>query len=230
MRDHRKAIVALGYDALGGAYLSWASGFADPPRDRMLNEFSTRMAPGARVLDLGCGPGLPSTQALASRFDVTGVEISEAQLEAARRNVPAASFVHGDMTQVDFPPESFDGVTAFYAISHVPRDEHGPLFERIARWLVPGGLFLATLGSGDNPDWTGEWLGQPMFFSSHDADANRRLLSAAHFDLLIDEIIETPEPKGPVPFLWVLARRRAEHPQPRDEHERGVTPMEPPAI
>ncbi len=210
MHDHRKAVVAQGYDALGGDYLVWASSFADPARNRMLDEFSARLASGARVLDLGCGPGMPTTKVLASRFEVTGVDISEAQLEAARRSVPEASFVHGDLTQIDFPPGSFDGVTAFYAISHVPREEHGPLFERVARWLVPGGLFLATLGSRDDPDWTGEWLGQPMFFSSHDADANRRLLSAANFELLIDEVIETREPDGAVPFLWVLAQRRPE--------------------
>ena len=167
------------------------------------------MASGAHVLDLGCGAGLASTQILASRFAVTGVDFSEVQLEAARRNVPEASFLHADLTQIDFPPESFDGVTAFYSIIHVPRDEHGPLFERVARWLVPGGLFLATLGSGDDPDWMGEWLGQPMFFSSHDADGNRRLLTATNFDLLIDDVMETPEPEGPVPFLWVLAQRRA---------------------
>jgi SAM-dependent methyltransferase len=208
MGDQRKGVVARGYDALGLGYLTWTTGFADPARDRMLNEFSARLAPGARVLDLGCGPGMPSTRLLASRFDVTGVDISEAQLDAARRNVPQASFVHADLAQIDFPPESFDGVTALYAISHVPREEHGPLFERIARWLVPGGLFLATLGSGDDPDWIGEWLGQPMFFSSHDAAANRRLLTAANFELQIDEIIDTLEPEGPVPFLWVLARRR----------------------
>jgi SAM-dependent methyltransferase len=210
MSDHRKAVVAEGYDALGKGYLAWTSAFADPGRERMVNEFSARLASGARVLDLGCGPGIPSTRALASRFDVTGVDISETQLEAARRNVPEATFVHADIAQIDFPPESFDGVTAFYSISHVPRDEHGQLFERIARWLVPGGLLLATLGSGDNPDWTGEWLGGPMFFSSHDADTNRSLLAAANFELIIDEIIDTPEPEGPVPFLWALAQRRPE--------------------
>ena len=46
-----------------------------------------------------------------------------------------------------------------------------------------------------------------MFFSSHDAATNRRLLAAAGFELLVDEIVETREPEGPVPFLWVLARR-----------------------
>jgi cyclopropane fatty-acyl-phospholipid synthase-like methyltransferase len=175
----------------------------------MLDEFTARLPSGARVLDLGCGPGVPSTRLLADHFDVIGVDISATQLDAARRNVPGASFVHGDLAHVDFPPESFDGVAALYSISHVPREEHGALFERVSRWLVPGGLFLATLGARDDPGWIGDWLGQPMFFSSHDADINRRLLTAANFDLVIDDVIETPEPEGPVPFLWVLAERRA---------------------
>jgi SAM-dependent methyltransferase len=209
MSDHRKSVVARGYDALGEGYLAWASSFADQARDRMLDEFTARLPSGARVLDLGCGPGVPSTRLLADHFDVIGIDISETQLDAARHNVPEASFVHGDLAHVDFPPESFDGVAAFYSISHVPRQEHGALFERVSRWLVPGGLFLATLGARDDPGWIGDWLGQPMFFSSHDADINRRLLTAANFDLVIDDVIETPEPEGPVPFLWVLAERRA---------------------
>lgn len=205
MRDPRKAIVAQGYDSLGQDYMAWASGIRDDPRERMLAEFSARMAPGARVLDLGCGTGLPSTNALAGRFVVTGIDISEGQIQAVRHNVPEASFIHADMAQIEFEPESFDGVTAFYAISHLPRDEHGRLFQRIARWLVPDGLFLVTLGANDSPDWIGEWLGSPMFFSAYDADTNRRLLADAGFESLIDEVIETIEPDGPVPFLWILA-------------------------
>ena len=83
------------------------------------------------------------------------------------------------------------------------------MFRRIAGWLRPNGLFLAALGAQDSPDWVGEWLGAPMFFSSFDAAENRRLVSAAGFDLLIADVLETIEPGGPVPFLWVLARRVA---------------------
>ena len=102
MSDHRTTVVAAGYDALGGDYLAWTSAFADPARERMVKEFSARLASGARVLDLGCGPGIPSTQMLASCFKVTGVDISEAQLEAARRNVPEASFLRADLAEIDF--------------------------------------------------------------------------------------------------------------------------------
>jgi cyclopropane fatty-acyl-phospholipid synthase-like methyltransferase len=208
MEDPRKLIVAHGYDALQQDYLEWASQIVDDPRERMLNELSARVELGARVLDPGCWAGLPSTKALAKRFVVTGADISEAQVQAARRNVPEATFIQGDLGALDFPPESFEGVTAFYAISHVPREEHASLFERVARWLVPGGLFLATLGASDTPDWVGDWLGKPMFFSSHDAEVDRRLLTAAGFELLVAEVIETLEPEGATAFLWVLARTR----------------------
>jgi cyclopropane fatty-acyl-phospholipid synthase-like methyltransferase len=212
VKDSRKAIVADGYDALAETYLEWASATTDDGRARMSAAFKARLTPGSRVLDLGCGAGLPSTKELARRFTVTGVDVSGGQVAAARRNVPEASFIEADLAEIDFPPGSWDGVTAFYSISHVPRDEHAALFGRIRGWLRPGGVFLATLGAGDNPDWTGEWLGRPMFFSAFDADTNRRLLAAAGFTLLIDEVITTHEPEGSVDFLWVLASRTGEGP------------------
>lgn len=207
MTDHRKTIVADGYDAIGERYLDWAAQIEADPRERLLDEFSARLEPGARVLDIGCGAGVPSTKALAAQFAVTGLDISGAQIARASRNVPQATFVQGDVAAIDFPSQSFDGVTAFYAVSHLPREEHASLFERVARWLEPGGLFLVTLGASASPDWIGDWLGRPMFFSSFDANTNRRLLEAAGFALEIHEILDTNEPEGPTPFLWVLARK-----------------------
>ena len=207
MQDERTRTVVVGYDRISGQYLEWVTRIEGDPRDRMLVEFAQRLPAGGRVLDLGCGPGVPSTKALARRFDVVGVDISAAQIGLARRNVPEATFVHGDFAEIELPEASFDGVTAFYSISHVPREHHPRVFARIARWLAPGGLFLATLGATDSPDWVGEWLGGPMFFSSHDADTNRALLRAAGFTLERDETITMHEPQGLVTFLWVIARK-----------------------
>jgi hypothetical protein len=50
-------------------------------------------------------------------------------------------------------------------------------------------------------------LGVPMFFSSFDADENRRLLRAAGFELRRDDVVTMREPGGAATFLWVLATR-----------------------
>jgi cyclopropane fatty-acyl-phospholipid synthase-like methyltransferase len=173
----------------------------------VLAEFIRLTPTGARVLDLGCGSGIPSTRQLSRTFEVTGIDGSSAQIELARRNVPEATFIHGDFTEAEFPHGSFGGIVALYAISHVPREQHADLFVNIRSWLAPGGLFVATLGATDSPDWTGDWLGVPMFFSSHDAGTYAVLLQEAGFHIRFSEVLDTVEPAGSVPFLWVIAER-----------------------
>ena len=207
MADPRTRIVADGYDRMASRYAGWAAETRDAARDELLGELTSRLADGARVLDLGCGAG-ETVQALAQRFNVTGLDVSPRQLDGARRRVPKATILLGDATTVEFPAAAFDAVIALYSISHIPREGHAALFRRIAGWLNPGGWLLATLGAHDAPDWHGAWLGVPMFFSAWDADTNGRLVTEAGFDLVIDDVRTTEEPEGDVSFLWVLARRR----------------------
>ena len=91
---------------------------------------------------------------------------------------------------------------------HVPRDEHRALFGRIARWLRPGGLFLASLSHVGGEDRTSEWLGVEMFFSGFDAETNRQLVRDAGFEPILDELVWMREPEGDAAFLWMLAMRR----------------------
>ena len=126
MTDPRKEIVEAGYDAMAEHYLSWGRRVERDPRARFVEEFSRRLPEGAQVLDLGCGAGVPSTQLLAERFKVVGVDISQAQLRLARENVPQASFIQADLFELDFPDAAFAGITALYSISHVPLEAFGP--------------------------------------------------------------------------------------------------------
>jgi SAM-dependent methyltransferase len=206
--DRRKGIVAEGYDAIARRYLAWGAGVEGDPRDEMVARLAAQLPDGAQVLDLGCGAGTTARQ-LSPRFAVTGLDISRSQVELARQTVPNATFEVADIGSVDFPDASWDAVVALYSISHVPREEHAALFARIGRWLKPGGRFLASLGAADGPDWTGEWLGVPMFFSAWDAETNRRLLRDAGLTLESSDVRTMQEPEGEVSFLWVLARSDA---------------------
>jgi SAM-dependent methyltransferase len=206
--DDPKRVVAGGYDEMAPRYVAWAARIRDQARTDLMDALSSRLAPGSRVLDLGSGSGVPTARELARRHAVTGIDISQAQVELARANVPEATFVVGDLASADFDPASFDAVVALYSITHVPRDEHAAVFARIARWLRPGGWLAATLGASDDPGWRGMWLGVEMFFSSWDVETNRRLLHEAGFELVVDEVRAIAEPEGKVDFHWVLARRR----------------------
>ena len=203
--DERKRTVQAGYDELGPAFSEWGDRVEGDPAERFLDELAGRLPDGARVLDLGCGAGRVARR-LSGRFDVTGVDISEEQLRLAPENAPGASFRHGDFTRLDLPGGSFDAVTALYSFVHVPREEHAALLGRIARWLKPGGLFLASLSNVGGPDRTEEWLGVEMFFSGWDAATNGRLVGEAAFELLVDEVVFMREPEAEVGFQWVLAR------------------------
>jgi SAM-dependent methyltransferase len=203
--DPRTALVGAGYDAMADTWEEWSSSITDDARGAWLRRLIERLPDRAEVLELGCGNGTSETRELARRCRLTGVDLSEEQLRRARARVPAASFVHGDLTSIAFGPGSLDAVCAFYVLNHVPRDLLPALFERVHTWLRPGGLFLATLGAGDIEGWQGEWLGVPMYFSGYDPAHNRRLLSS--FELVADEVVTITEPEGDVSFHWVLARR-----------------------
>lgn len=195
--------VEAGYDQIAEQYLQ-TKNVDDPVTLAALEELARGLPEDGTALDLGCGAGVPVTQWLARRFRVTGVDVSERQLELARRHVPTATFLKASMTELDFPAGSFDAVVAFYSIIHVPRVEQAALVGRIHRWLKPGGAFLATWAvgewEGEEQNWEG-W-GAPMWWSHYGAEVNLDMLRAAGFG------IEAAEPRtsNDETWLWVLAR------------------------
>jgi SAM-dependent methyltransferase len=203
-----KKTVAEGYNRIAERYLAWVQDDPADVRDRYTSLLLNELSPGAEVLDLGCGAGVPTTLALARRFQVTGVDISARQIALARQHVPQARFIQADMTQLDFPPASFDAVAAFYAFIHVPRQEHPQLLWDIASWLRPGGLLVATLGTrAMKADFGEDFLGAPMYWSSFDGDTNRRLVQEAGLRLVRAQEETVEEHGQPVTFLWLVAQK-----------------------
>lgn len=205
--DPRAELVGQGYDEIGERFEHWRDGLVDESRARWLDQLTSRLFEGARVLELGCGSGTAETWKLAERFRVTGVDVSASQVRRARVNVKEARFVHADLTNLELPDSAFEAVASFYAFYHVPRELLPLVFERIHGWLRPAGYFLASLGSGDLPEWKGDFLGAPMYFSSYRPETNRRLLGEAGFTPLEEQVVDIPEPQPHLSVHWVLAQR-----------------------
>jgi ubiquinone/menaquinone biosynthesis C-methylase UbiE len=201
-----KRLVADSFDRIAERYLEWRAGQHREGAAPWVSVLKERLPPRSRVLDLGCGAGIPLTRMLAESFDVTGVDISARQVELACRNVLNARFINADIVGVDFPPASFNAVVGSYSFIHVPRGEHGALFRKITRWLKPGGLLLANFGIGNcEIDYEENWLGVPMFWSSFDLDGERAVLAEAGFETLIDRIETELEDGRPHRWLFILA-------------------------
>jgi cyclopropane fatty-acyl-phospholipid synthase-like methyltransferase len=180
----------------------------DEARPRYTAVLLEALSEGSRVLELGCGGGGPTTQALAARFALTGVDISARQIELARQHVPYAEFRHADVTRVAFPPESFDGVAAFYTFTHLPHGELPLLLAKVARWLRPGGVLAASMATKGNPgEVEPDWLGVPMYFSGYRAAVNQQFVEQAGLEITTAQAETIVEDGHPVHFLWVVARK-----------------------
>jgi ubiquinone/menaquinone biosynthesis C-methylase UbiE len=200
-----KKTVREGYNAIAKEYLS------DRKRDsqdvRLLNEFIERLPANAEVLDAGCGAGVPVSQMLSERFHVTGVDFSEAQIELAKRNVPRGTFLCEDMTRLEFPDDTFDGITSYYAIIHIPREEHQALLANFHRMLKPGGFALLCLGAEHLVnDIEEDFFGARMYWSHYDRDTYLRMLTEIGFQIIWSRLVADESCEG-AKHLFVLAQK-----------------------
>jgi cyclopropane fatty-acyl-phospholipid synthase-like methyltransferase len=206
------AIVREGYDQIAEQYMDVISRpRTGDPRDTWTDQLLQRLSPASTVLDLGCGPGVPTAAAFdTAGHHVVGVDISPRQIELARRNVPNGSFVAGDVMDFTAEAASFDAVMALYSLTHVARDRYPVLFARLFEWLRPGGWLLASAGTSDSDGWNEEnflGFGHTSWTNSFEPEETRRLVTDAGFELERAEIVADDSPFGAERWFWILGRR-----------------------
>lgn len=178
-----KKLVREGYNKAAKGYRATRN--EDLPEMKVLPEFTDRIEPGSRVLDAGCGSGQIVTKYLSERFETIGVDISDEQIKLAKINAPKATFIRQDMTKLDFPDEHFGGILSYYAIFHIPREEHYDLLKNFYRMLKPGGVALLVFSCGDEPEWINEdFFGAKMFWNSWDNEIYLEMLEKIGFEIL----------------------------------------------
>ncbi|HLO33074.1 MAG TPA: class I SAM-dependent methyltransferase [Anaerolineales bacterium] len=200
-----KKIVKDGYNAIAARYL--AARTRDSEDVRLLDDFMERLPANAKILDAGCGAGIPISQILSERFQVTGVDFSETQIKLARSYLPNARFICMDMTKLGFPDRTFDGICSYYAIIHIPRGEHQALLANFYRLLKPGGVALLCLGAEHLVDDIEEdYLGARMYWSHYDAETYLKMLKECGFSLIWSKHIGDESCEG-ASHLFVLVQK-----------------------
>jgi SAM-dependent methyltransferase len=102
-------------------------------------------APGARILDVGCGTGRWARDLIDRGYELTGIEPAPAMVARAAERVPAMRLLARPVETTDLTAESFDAALAMGSLQYC--EDPTAAFARIHDWLVPGGVFCVLVDS-----------------------------------------------------------------------------------
>jgi ubiquinone/menaquinone biosynthesis C-methylase UbiE len=204
------------YDAIAPRYNAWAlrdEALRLKYLDKLLPHLAVKSGP-VRVVELGCGSGIPVSRRLLLQpnLTLTANDLSSVQIETAKQNLSKDAdrviFAQGDMMALEVPDQSMDAVVALYSIIHLPLGEQVELLLKITQWLKPGGYLLANFSAealpGSEMDhWMEEEKGW-MFWSGWGAEETVSKVKEAGLEVVTKEISKDVVDAS---FLWILATK-----------------------
>lgn len=187
---------AEAFDAIGDRYDE-----AFPHKDGQLSAgqwLADALAPGSRVLDVGCGTGLPTARQLVEAgHELVGIDISPGMLALARENVPAATFHQADIVDLRsggrYGPGGardlgeFDAIVAFFSLLMLPRPEIPYALRALRGLLRPGGLLALAMVEADVDDFAIPFLGNSVRVSGYLREELRRVVRDAGFEIAAED-------------------------------------------
>jgi SAM-dependent methyltransferase len=179
--DHVRETQAT-YDLIAADYAGrWAptaQGWLTAEFDRL----SAVLPPGARVADVGCGPGYHTRFLLERGFTAVGIDLSWGMLQS--RQVPAIA--QADMRALPLRTGEIDAVWCAAALLHIPRPQVPVVLAEFARVLRPGGELALSVAEGDGDLWepVSYQPSRQRWYVLHRLEPMTRQLRDADFELV----------------------------------------------
>ncbi|CAG6394121.1 Ubiquinone/menaquinone biosynthesis C-methylase UbiE [Actinacidiphila cocklensis] len=203
---------AEAFDAIGDRYDE-----AFPHKEGQLAAaewLAASVPPGSRVLDLGCGTGLPTAgQLVDAGLRVVGVDLSAGMVARASANVPKAEFVQADIADLPagepLTQGGFAGVAAFFSLLMLRRAEIPSTLRAVHALLEPGGLLALSMVEADVDDVPIPFLGHTIRVSGYLRDELRQVVTDAGFEVIEEDAYSyAPASTDVPPELQVFLRCR----------------------
>lgn len=143
----------------------------------VIRQWAQVLKPGSEVLDIGCGSGVPVSQALVDAgLAVSGIDASPTLLAMFSRRFPGAPAACETVQGSNFFGQKFDGVVAVGLLFLLSEGDQRELIEKVGQALRPGGRFLFSAPRG-RCEWNDLQTGQPSL-SLGAVEYERQLASA----------------------------------------------------
>jgi len=154
----------LSYDRVARHYAAeYFDELSRKPFDReLLDRFAESVSGAGEVWEIGCGPGQIARYLKDRGVRISGIDLSEKMVDAARSANADISFARGDMLALNFPDNSLSGIISFYAIIHLQRSEVTRALKEMFRVLEPAGRLLVSFHGGEGELHRDEWYGEPV--------------------------------------------------------------------
>ncbi len=114
----------------------------------LLRDLTRALAPGASVLDVGCGPAQDTTYLASRGFHATGFDALPEFLLWARTRDQTLCLVQGTFLALPFRPSSFGATWAAASLIHAPKRDVRFALRALRTITQPGGLLAATFVHG----------------------------------------------------------------------------------
>lgn len=190
-------MTSIPFNEIGARY---DEAFTDrAPQNACTVQLVAGLAPGARILDHGCGSGWPTAVQLAELgFRVVGTDESDVMLELARRRVPDGDFQLRDLRDLGDELGTFDAIASYLALLMLPRADVPATLRGLAARLRPGGRLAVGMVLGDIDMLEISFLGVPVKVTAYPPDDLAALVADAGFTVDSTALVEVDAEPGRV--------------------------------
>ena len=191
-----------------------------PEQAQSLKWLISQLPARSKVLDIGCGTGKPTADALVSAgHAVHGIDISEGMLDVARKQVPLATFQQVDFRDFNADPATYDAITSYFAfLVAMPQAQIRDMIHNIYKWLKPGGFFIFATVPADMEHVPAQWLGTDVVLTSMSEEQYEVSMREAGFTMVhqkasvfVPKAVEAglckPEQTGEEHQLFIYAKK-----------------------
>ncbi|MFC1790077.1 class I SAM-dependent methyltransferase [Patescibacteria group bacterium] len=178
------------YDQVASKYTQKYFDYWQKEDKAYIERFLRLLSPGARILDVGCGPGNLAAYFTKKGFPVVGIDLSQAMLKIARQKAPGAEFKSMDIRDLQFSPNSFEAIISAYSLVYVPKKETEETLLGFKRVIKSEGYLFLSLLWGEGEKFVKEPLkpGNKIFLHFFKRKEIKRLLEKVGFKVIFSKV------------------------------------------